>query len=275
MIFHRLKLRQYILSVKRKVNCWQKIIFSFAIFCLVFIFPYICEGYYYQIGDQTDDILYFNQNIKPENEILALTITREYRFNLSELAITGLQFEYKMWNSNNVFDLFSSGNDVYQENRLRYRLSVYNSFSHLNIGFSLNQIAVKGYESITSGCGIVAGGITLQQSWKFSTGGIFCFDRSDYLRNPDNKIWLSVSTEIRHQTLICGALTANPYSVASLSIGMREKLSNLLSVRVSLVDNPVSWGGAILLTHKRFDYEFMTKNMPPLGWVNRVGISFK
>lgn len=161
MIFYRLKLRQYSLSVKRKVNSWAKIKFSTAIFCLIVIVPDICEAYNYKIGHNSDEILFIYKDQIFDNENLTITLLREYRFNLPELAITGIKFEYKMWNSTNRLELFSSGDEIYQENRLRYKLSLGNLISNLQLGLSLNRVAIKGYEPITTMDGSISGGLTL------------------------------------------------------------------------------------------------------------------
>jgi hypothetical protein len=96
----------------------MKFNFSPTIFYLIFIIPAICDAHHYKIGDQSDDILFFNVGQKHKNKNFAVSLSHEYRFGLPELAVTGLNLEYRMRNVQSSLGLYSSGDDIYRENRI-------------------------------------------------------------------------------------------------------------------------------------------------------------
>ena len=275
MTIHHLKLRQYASSVKRKVTCSNKFILSLTIFCIFFIIPTICDAYHYKIGDKSDDILFFNSYQKLINDNFALSLSREYRFGLPELAVTGLQFEYRMRDIRSKIGLFSSGDDIYRENRLIISGSNTLSIIIFHIGMSMDQTAIKGYNTITTNSARLAIGIAPHNKWKVTTGAYFDVYESVSTDRKIGKLWVNTVAYVRPQTVLCGALESNPYSVSTISLGFQEKVSDRLSVQISFRDNPMSLGGAIIITHKRMDFKISVQDLPPLGWINQIEVSFK
>jgi len=111
--------------------------------------------------------------------------------------------------------------------------------------------------------------------WLLTVSSNFDIDDSNSSSKKIGKLWINSVVFVRPQTILCGAVESNPYSVTTISLGLQEIISERLAVRLSFRDNPMSLGGALTITHKRLEFNISVQNNLPLGWVNRFEISFK
>ena len=207
-----------------------------------------------------------------------MSIIHEFWYDLPELAVTGLKSQFRLGDSTNRLSIFSSGDEVYRENRLLIAHSRSHSILNFDLAISLNQIAIKNYSSrmrATSRVALVALGIFPATLWAFSAGAYINVWKSDYSRHPIHKIWFTASSFIRTQTAVCASFDYNSYGFTTFSLGMQERVNDLLTLRVSAADKPASLGAAIILNHKRLEFDISVASTPPLGWINRAGITFR
>ena len=114
------------------------------------------------------------------------------------------------------------------------------SIVNVHHGISYDQIAIKGYNSITSSSGIVAIGLMPHSKWLLTVGSNFDIDDSNSSSKKFGKLWINSVAFVRPQTILCGAVESNPYSVTTISLGLQEIISERLAVRLSFRDNPMS-----------------------------------